>query len=77
MSKKWFSGPPPSVGWWPASWAKNAGILRWWNGVSWSCAAEKGDLIEQVKSAASTYTEFTNDVQWQHRPSNWPKRSRT
>ena len=32
----WHSGPPPSVGWWPASKRGDPTVLRWWNGSNWS-----------------------------------------
>lgn len=32
----WRSGPPPEVGWWPASACKNPKCLRHWNGKKWS-----------------------------------------
>lgn len=36
---KWYSGPPPSVGWWPASCIEDKKTLRWWNGKTWSFPA--------------------------------------
>lgn len=31
----WRSGPPPSVGWWPASKRGDPTVLRWWGGSNW------------------------------------------
>lgn len=37
MTKRtWHSGPPPSVGWWPASAFGDPESIRWWDGVRWS-----------------------------------------
>ena len=36
---KWRSGPPPSIGWWPASTSRWASVLRWWDGQRWSRGA--------------------------------------
>jgi hypothetical protein len=40
---QWFSGPPPAVGWWPASTHGTLGYYRWWNGASWSWIAIASD----------------------------------
>lgn len=74
----WNDGPPPSIGWWPASIGKYIDVYRWWNGKWWSnfaigkynkraaaiCAIEKANCEQST-------------IQWQHRPANWPKRSKT
>ena len=37
MSERvWHKGPPPHVGWWEASYAKEEGVWRWWDGKCWS-----------------------------------------
>lgn len=36
--RQWHSGPPPSVGWWPASVCEDPEAIRWWDGV-WSLMA--------------------------------------
>ena len=36
--RQWHSGPPPSVGWWPASIVENPKTIRWWDGDVWSIA---------------------------------------
>ena len=33
---KWNSGPPPELGWWPASLSMNVKLLRWFDGEKWS-----------------------------------------
>ena len=73
---KWNSGPPPSLGWWPASAFKTEGLYRWWNGQRWSIAAEYGDSIKQVRDAAASTTGLTG-IFWQARPKSWPAGSFT
>lgn len=78
MSKKWFSGPPPSVGWWPASNQRWGGSIRWWDGERWSCAAygrsNEMDAADIAKIPAGCRQ---GKIEWQHRPASWPERSKT
>jgi hypothetical protein len=39
----WRWGPPPSIGWWPASVSRAPQWLRWWDGKKWSRAAHCSD----------------------------------
>lgn len=81
MSKKetvWHKGPPPSIGWWPASAMRNEDVFRWWNGQVWSCAA----FPEDSAGTAASWAEIPdgvpqNTIEWKHRPDDWPARSRT
>lgn len=76
MSTQWFEGPPPSVGWWPASRMRLSSTLRWWNGVCWSQPAYSNYTRTYVARIANT--PATNcGIEWTHRPKNWPKRSMT
>jgi hypothetical protein len=75
---KWHSGPPPSIGWWPASMGKNPDMLRWWDGKRWSEGAPCWVSAEE----AARYAKKQNigpswAVQWTDRPASWPERSRT
>jgi hypothetical protein len=72
----WHKGPPPSIGWWPASRKRNKESLRWWNGQAWSLAAH---FVYTAKEAAETAAVETNmsDIEWTDRPASWPERSRT
>jgi hypothetical protein len=47
----WHKGPPPSIGWWPAGIFRDATILRWWNGKSWSTGAH---VVYTAEEAAET-----------------------
>ena len=76
---KWRKGPPPSIGWWPASVCKDLGCVRWWNGKHWSQAAWADT---PVKVAASTARKpelavIQDEIEWTDRPADWPKRSKT
>ena len=74
---EWFSGPPPSCGWWPASVAEKAKAVRWWNGEYWSIPVSV--RMHKIKAAdkATRKSIFTDVVRWQHRPKSWPARSFT
>lgn len=74
---KWNSGPPPSIGWWPASIRRDPNYLRWWDGLAWSCAAPINATADRVVlSASRPEFEFVK-IEWRERPASWPKRSRT
>lgn len=72
----WHKGPPPSIGWWPASRHRNPDILRWWNGKSWSTAAHVFCTAEEAAETAAVETTMS-DIEWADRPTSWPERSRT
>jgi hypothetical protein len=77
MSKtKWHSGPPPSVGWWPASRFRDDAWMRWWDGERWSFAAHLSFSAKQAEDKASMSADFTG-INWTDRPASWPERSRT
>jgi hypothetical protein len=74
---KWFKGPPPSLGWWPASYSRNKKSIRWWNGSYWSLASVKGQSLDTVSYRAHIPASASLSIEWTHRPKNWPKRSMT
>ena len=77
MSKTWHKGPPPSVGWWPASRSRNPNMLRWWDKV-WSLPVHKNERsAERVARNAATPEPRPFDIEWTDRPKSWPKRSHT
>jgi hypothetical protein len=61
-----FSGPPPSIGWWPATIHKFRSPIRWWNGENWSACAFKGDSIQQVTLMANTKADpaTQKEIKW-------------
>jgi hypothetical protein len=74
----WHKGPPPSIGWWPASIVHDPSILRWWDGMRWSMA------VDDIKDSdtAGMYAKkpcliYPDDIEWTDRPASWPERSRT
>lgn len=74
----WHSGPPPSLGWWPASCGKAHDVYRWWDGENWSCYAEERSTKKEIENAERCKLSGNqSDIEWQHRPANWPARSRT
>ena len=73
----WHKGPPPSIGWWPASNYRNPDILRWWNGEWWSCGCVANYSAQTAASSAAQKSRFQDDIEWADRPAWWPERSRT
>lgn len=81
MSKKWHKGPPPSLGWWPASVNRNEGSLRW-RGVKdgreyWSVPVSALALAQAAGASALQESMYSDLVEWQDRPASWPARSKT
>lgn len=79
MTKKpvWHKGQPPSVGWWPASIARNENCLRWWDGECWSQPCYEGCTVENINKSALDKYPRPDEIEWTDRPASWPKRSRT
>lgn len=74
---QWFYGPPPSVGWWPASWTQYERALRWWDGEYWSVSSLDVNDEHQAAYYASKKAENQVHIQWTHRPDDWPAHSYT
>jgi hypothetical protein len=74
---KWHKGPPPSVGWWPASCIRIPGKVRWWNGEWWSAPCYPTDTAEDAAEFAMMRSKLSDRVEWTKRPKSWPDRSRT
>ena len=73
----WHKGPPPSVGWWPASWWQDEKVFRWWDGKRWSHPAEEGFELHQVAATAALKDPSQHEIEWKDRPASWPERSKT
>jgi hypothetical protein len=73
----WHKGPPPSVGWWPASYWEDKNVLRWWNGKYWSRPAEAWFELHQVAATADIKDASQDSIEWTDRPASWPERSKT
>ena len=74
---KWHKGPPPSIGWWPASTCRNQESLRWWDGEQWSWPMKATSSAQEAAGWAEIKSEFQEDIEWTDRPADWPERSRT
>lgn len=72
----WRKGPPPSIGWWPASFSKDPNCLRWWNGHCWSIGAYEYTAAGAEK-VASLRSDHQDTIEWTDRPAWWPERSKT
>lgn len=61
----WRDGPPPSIGWWPASASQEKCVIdiRWWNGVEWSLFAQPWDTEAEAASVA----DIRHSVPYQQR----------
>lgn len=73
----WHKGPPPSVGWWPASRYKIFGSYRWWNGSAWSVAVFESYNKISVSRASKLKAIGQREIKWTERPDDWPEWSRT
>ena len=73
---QWHDGPPPSVGWWPASCTHDENALRWWNGNDWSSVCYQNDSSDYVACYAVKRDDALR-IKWQHRPASWPAQSFT
>ena len=77
-SSNWHKGPPPSIGWWPASASRDPNALRWWDGKYWSSVAYAGDSLNLVKAQANKRLEKPlYEIEWTDRPNSWPAQSYT
>jgi len=63
----WRFGPPPEVGWWPATWAGTTELIRFWNVDEWSDLAyhysfTKDSIppIEEMEFINSPYMMWTD-----------------
>ena len=75
--REWHKGPPPSIGWWPASVTRDERVLRWWNGKCWSDPASTERTARAAAAAARRESWRQYDIEWTKRPTSWPERSKT
>ena len=65
---KWHKGPPPEIGWWPASLCENNKLLRWWDGEFWSIGAFSFLSAEQAGHVAKIKcVEGSRGILWTER----------
>jgi hypothetical protein len=63
---EWFSGPPPSLGWWPASTLCDPNVIRYYDGKRWSTSM----LSEMRANRADDYAackDYSGNVKWAKR----------
>ena len=58
---KWFSGPPPAVGWWPCG----IDVYSWWDGKQWSGYVMRTADKDIAASIAQSFKANT-DRHWRH-----------
>ena len=73
---QWYKGPPPSEGWWPASDRRDPGVLRWWNGSRWGRGVHVTRTAKEAGRAAHE-PAWGGNIEWRHRPADWPEHSKT
>ena len=65
---KWHKGPPPEIGWWPASKRKDDQAIRWWNGEFWSISLTPDRSAEYAGTIATIGSIVaTSDILWTER----------
>jgi hypothetical protein len=65
---EWRSGPPPEIGWWPASMTCDPDCIRFWNGWRWSLFCTSADDISEARRSARKRAPYHNDeIRWTDR----------
>ncbi len=62
--RKWYKGPPPHVGWWNASLSKVENVWRWWDGKSWSIAANESDNSKSAAERTEFMVHLNDRIEW-------------
>jgi hypothetical protein len=73
----WHKGPPPSIGWWPASVSRDPDAYRYYNGEWWSTVAYQEFEAKRAAVIACCKDASQDDIEWADRPASWPERSKT
>lgn len=66
----WKLGPPPSIGWWPASTFLEESVLRFWNGKCWSWPVDETCSLIEVATMAERPSNHPH-IFWAQRPWWW------
>lgn len=74
---RWLEGPPPRVGWWPASIHRLPNRYRYWDGSQWSINATKADQYRAEELAkVPDHPVMQSLIYWVNEPWLWPPRPR-
>ena len=68
----WYKGPPPAIGWWPASQGSDIHSIRYWDGEFWGWYVKDTESIppstawthQAPNQAAIRWTLRTNHQNW-------------
>ena len=65
---EWRSGPPPEIGWWPASTSRDPDALRFWDGLCWSVLCRSVDDRNSAGLWGAKPSAYnTNEIRWTDR----------
>lgn len=67
---KWYTGAPPSIGWWNASTTRQIYIWRWWNGSEWSAVCYDDSSIDDVIANSQKPSDDQELICWSN---YWPE----
>lgn len=62
----WHSGPPPEIGWWPASISGSPERIRWWDGKCWSVSITPQTSAVTAGKMAKQHSVLTG-ISWTDR----------
>jgi len=63
----WHSGPPPEIGWWPASKYNDSSALRFYDGRWWSETLYMDDSLSMVALLGNKVAHDQQDIKWTER----------
>ena len=66
----WYSGPPPHVGWWNASFYRYKNCWRWWNGADWSLGTRAAFPGKEAAKWAAILSRRQHNIFW---TDYWPE----
>lgn len=75
----WRTGPPPEIGWWPASYNDNVDVLRYWDGSRWSFNVRPSESQRRAGvEGLKNMFRFAKGIKWSDRwwltqPKGYPK----
>jgi len=63
----WHIGPPPEIGWWPASGYDDINSLRFYDGRLWSEAIYEDDPLSMVEFLGNLPARNQEEIKWTER----------